>query len=342
MDSAVPESAGTARLAPACRNCGTLAGDAYCPRCGQETTSALPSARQFLKDAAGRYVALDGRLWRTLFALFFRPGFLTREYLDGRRRSYIRPARLFLVLSIVMFATIRLVVGVPNVDDAVIIDPGDVRPAEAPAALPAAPLAGSKSVTPGDVARAAAGEIRAEAKAAGPGVAMPGLAFRFDDQGQLRVEGPGMVAKALDERVARFNALPRQERFEQAVLGVLRYGPYAMFVLLPAFAFLLMAVHRRPRRAPQRPRLYAEHLVFAAHNHAFFFLAITLMVLVPWAPLRTVLALWCLVYALRSLHAVYGGHWIALLARSWVVAIAYFILFVVATVALVVAAVLVR
>lgn len=342
MANAVPEPAGAARLVAVCRNCGALAGDAYCPRCGQETTAALPSARQFLKDAAGRYVALDGRLWRTLFALFFRPGFLTREYLDGRRRRYIRPARLFLVLSIVMFATIRLVVGVPNVDDAVIIDPGDVRPAAAPAALPAAPLPGSKSVTPGDIARAAAAEIRAESKAAGPGFAMPGLAFRVDDQGQVRVEGRGAVAKALDERVARFNALPRQERFEQAVLGVLRYGPYAMFVLLPAFAFLLMAVHRRSRRAPQRPRLYAEHLVFAAHNHAFFFLAVTLMVVVPWAPLRAALALWCFVYALQSLRVVYGGHWLALLARSWGVAIAYFILFVVATVGLVLAAVFVR
>lgn len=342
MAGAAPEPAGAARLAAVCRNCGALAGDAYCPRCGQETTTALPSARQILKDAAGRYVALDGRLWRTLLALFFRPGFLTREYLDGRRRSYIRPARLFLVLSIVVFATIRLVAGVPNVDDAVIIDPGDVRPAAAPAALPAAPLSGSTSVTPGDVARAAAAEIRADAKAEGSGVVLPGLAFRFDDQGQLRVEGPGKVAKALDERVARFNALPRQERFEQAVLGVLRYGPYAMFVLLPAFAFLLMAVHRRSRSQPQRPRLYAEHLVFAAHNHAFFFLAVTLMVVVPWAPLRAALALWCVAYALWSLRSVYGGSWIALLARSWVVAIAYLVLFAFAMVGLLLAAVLVR
>jgi hypothetical protein len=36
----------------------------------------------------GRYVALDGRLWRTLGALLFRPGFLTREYLAGRRRRF--------------------------------------------------------------------------------------------------------------------------------------------------------------------------------------------------------------------------------------------------------------
>jgi hypothetical protein len=52
-----------------------------------------------LREAAGRYVALDGRMWRTLIGLFFRPGFLSREYFAGRRRRYIRPARLFLVRS---------------------------------------------------------------------------------------------------------------------------------------------------------------------------------------------------------------------------------------------------
>ena len=60
-----------------------------------------------LREAAGRYVALDGRMWRTLIGLFFRPGFLSREYFAGRRRRYIRPARLFLVLSIALFALLR-------------------------------------------------------------------------------------------------------------------------------------------------------------------------------------------------------------------------------------------
>ena len=64
-----------------------------------------------MREAGGRYVALDGRLWKTLGALLFRPGFLTREYFAGRRRRYIRPARLFLVASLLMFAALRIVVG---------------------------------------------------------------------------------------------------------------------------------------------------------------------------------------------------------------------------------------
>src|SRR2546430_14843256 len=94
--------------APAsCRNCGAAGVGTYCPNGGQETSLALPPVRPFRRDAAGRYVALDGRMWRTIAALLFRPGYLAREYFAGRRRRYIRPARLFLVLSIALFALLR-------------------------------------------------------------------------------------------------------------------------------------------------------------------------------------------------------------------------------------------
>lgn len=81
-------------VAPSCRNCAAPAPGAYCPNCGQETALALPSVRALLREAAGRYVALDGRLWRTVLPLLFRPGFLTREYFAGRARRYsTRPHR---------------------------------------------------------------------------------------------------------------------------------------------------------------------------------------------------------------------------------------------------------
>src|ERR1700681_1651494 len=103
---------GEADSAPkTCRNCGSTVDGAYCATCGQETKLGLPTLREFLREAAGRYVALDGRFWRTVFALLARPGFLTREYLAGRRRRYIRPARLYLFATLIFFAVTRLLVG---------------------------------------------------------------------------------------------------------------------------------------------------------------------------------------------------------------------------------------
>ena len=165
MAAAAPETATRAvpaPEAPRCRNCGAAADGAYCPACGQETRLALPTARQFLKDAAGRYVALDGRTWRTLHALLFRPGFLTLEYFAGRRRRYLRPSRLFLVLSLAMFATIRVVVGVqPIAEDAVLFQ-SDAPAPQAPVRAEAAGDASGASTSAGaDKAAAAADKVAA-------------------------------------------------------------------------------------------------------------------------------------------------------------------------------------
>ena len=48
-------------------------------------------------------VHLDGKVWRTLRSLMFRPGFLSIEYSEGRRRRYINPVRL-LVIAIIVYA----------------------------------------------------------------------------------------------------------------------------------------------------------------------------------------------------------------------------------------------
>src|SRR5215471_15901128 len=114
--SAVEPARASAATTPAdtevrrCHNCGAPAPEQFCPSCGQETKLRLPTLREFLREAAGRYVAFDGRFWRTMIALMFRPGRLTREYFAGRRRRYIRPARLYLFATLVFFAVSRFFV----------------------------------------------------------------------------------------------------------------------------------------------------------------------------------------------------------------------------------------
>src|SRR5574343_308885 len=108
-----PESAMNAAAASGvspltrCRNCGAEVSGLFCAQCGQETRVELPTLREFIGEATGRLLAVDGRLWRTLFLLVFRPGQLTVEYLNGRRKHYVRPARLFFALSLLMFAALK-------------------------------------------------------------------------------------------------------------------------------------------------------------------------------------------------------------------------------------------
>ncbi len=260
-----------------------------------------------LREAAGRYVALDGRMWRTLIGLFFRPGFLSREYFAGRRRRYIRPARLFLVLSIALFALLRFA-GEP-------------------------PVVVERELTQAERDEIAADAAEAEGHA--------GLNIGPDLKLSMNV-GANAWLDPLQRRIDLFNRLSRQERGEQIFAGMLRYGPYAAFALLPLFALLMKLVYvGRARSYPLRPGRYAAHLVFGAYNHAFLFLVGLLLVL-PIAPLRAALIIWAIVYLLWSMKTVYGGRWSGVLARALVIVFAYSVFFAVVIGGLAVAAIMLR
>jgi len=99
---ATPLPVATERTAR-CTNCGAAVRGRYCSDCGQSTEYHLHSFWDILREAAEVVTHADSRLWRTLWSLVFRPGFLSQQFLAGRRASYLSPFRLYLVLSIVFF-----------------------------------------------------------------------------------------------------------------------------------------------------------------------------------------------------------------------------------------------
>jgi hypothetical protein len=293
-----------------CRNCRAPVDGRFCGHCGQETDLRLPTLREFLREAAGRYVAFDGRFWRTMVALFFRPGRLTREYYAGRRRRYIRPARLYLFATLVFFAISRLYV-----------EPASLHRLDTDTKTSATSKGPAKAERP----RGSTGE--------------GGL--YVDDDMELHVPDDLPGASGLKRRWQRFEHLPTSEKQDQIVDGMLRYGPYAMFALVPAFALLLkLAYWGRHRRYPHRPRLFGEHMVFAAHNHAFFFVAITAVLIASAGWLRALVVAWIVFYLFRSLRTVYGGSRLGAFLRSFLLFVFYSVLVGLATGGLVIAAIL--
>jgi hypothetical protein len=86
-----------------CASCGhPLAGETYCSRCGEEALdSSKLTVRYFLSHTVLHEILnVDGKIWRTLKLLLFRPGFLALEYAAGRRRPYVGPVRVLLVAVI--------------------------------------------------------------------------------------------------------------------------------------------------------------------------------------------------------------------------------------------------
>lgn len=59
--------------------------------------------KQFMLDFLGDYFTFDSLIIRSVKPLLFKPGFLTKEFLAGRRVSYIPPIRMFIFISIVFF-----------------------------------------------------------------------------------------------------------------------------------------------------------------------------------------------------------------------------------------------
>ena len=87
-----------------CPNCGTEFLRDFCHKCGEQKHHAEElTFKHFLLHATHDLTHLDAKIFLTLRYLFTRPGFLTQEFLAGRRSRYMRPFSLFLVACAVFF-----------------------------------------------------------------------------------------------------------------------------------------------------------------------------------------------------------------------------------------------
>ncbi len=92
-----------------CLNCGKKLdpSDSFCSQCGQ-SVSKDSSLTAFLSQFLSDYFTFDSKIFQSVKPLFIRPGFLTLEYLKGKRVSYIPPLRLFIFSSIFFFLLLSI------------------------------------------------------------------------------------------------------------------------------------------------------------------------------------------------------------------------------------------
>lgn len=89
-----------------CLNCGTELTGPYCHACGQAAHTHR-TLMGFLHDILHGVFHFEGRLWHTLPLLIFKPGQLTRRYIDGERIRFISPVALFLFMVFLTFAVLN-------------------------------------------------------------------------------------------------------------------------------------------------------------------------------------------------------------------------------------------
>lgn len=88
-----------------CLNCSTPLEtiDIYCYRCGQLNSTKKLSLSDFFKEYLSSIFSYDSRLWNSIATLLFRPGVISKEYIEGKRMKYVNPFRFYLSVSIIFF-----------------------------------------------------------------------------------------------------------------------------------------------------------------------------------------------------------------------------------------------
>ena len=93
--------------AAACLNCGAVLTGEYCHICGQHA-HVHRTLTAFFHDVAHGVLHFEGKVWRTLPLLLWRPGELTRDYVAGQRARFVSPMALFLLSVFLMFAVLGM------------------------------------------------------------------------------------------------------------------------------------------------------------------------------------------------------------------------------------------
>lgn len=86
-----------------CLNCGTTVQGRFCHTCGQENLEPKDTLLGLLSHFFNDLTHFDGKFFSSMKKLLLKPGFLTKEYMAGRRAGYLHPIRMYFFTSAVFF-----------------------------------------------------------------------------------------------------------------------------------------------------------------------------------------------------------------------------------------------
>lgn len=86
-----------------CLNCGTTVIGKYCHVCGQENIEPKETVWQLVSHFFNDITHFDGKFFTSIKDLVVKPGFLSKEYMKGKRASYLNPVRMYLFTSFIFF-----------------------------------------------------------------------------------------------------------------------------------------------------------------------------------------------------------------------------------------------
>lgn len=249
----------------------------YCPKCGQENDIKRKTVGSFLKEFIEDLVSIDSRLYRSIPVFLFKPGKLTVDYNEGRRRKYITPIRLYLTWSFVCFLAFsfkyqnELIFVFNPTDRELVLTKKD--------SIQQSPNKKRRNV---DILKQRADSIQKARKESSEPLLFWGVDVekvqRLSKQKGINensvIDSLKITPTLLQRMVIRQWIRLENASEKDVVLNFFRNLPLMFFFLLPAFALILKLFYIR------RKIFYVEHLIFMLHLHSFFFFILSIMIFV--------------------------------------------------------------
>ena len=326
-----------------CLNCGTALKGPFCYFCGQPDRNFMRFFPVLLRDLMEDLLDLDSRFMRTMKPLLFKPGRLTRDYMEGRRFRYAPPMRLYIFSSIVFFLLAALLSSDAVFINSSVDENGLSVHLNEPAAEPQA-VDEALNNPPGEVREQV--DVDETLNADNDTEVITGGFeiddIQFNDEPWDRETNPVDITWLPDWLNDRINdeiegsphkAEQINENPNLLIDKIFDILPATMFILLPVVALIFKFWYLFAKR------YYIEHLIFSLHNHAFLFVSLTLIMLanlsetlltrfgyeaetaVIWV--IAVIGTWIPLYLLISLRVVYQQNWFMTMGKFVMIGLSY-------------------
>ena len=267
-----------------CLNCGATVHGRYCHVCGQENVVPKETFWHMVTHFFYDITHFDSKFFESVKDLAFRPGFLSKEYMLGRRASYLHPVRMYVFTSAIFFLLfVSFFSSKENIGNDM-NKPLDVQQRAAYIntlqdrikndsnnAKLLSTIAWAKDTTKVITAR----DIL-EAEGRGFKISFGDTNYKNDKEyDSLQKTLParqrdGWFKRRLIKKGIEISEKYRENPEEAAkklVESILHRLPYMLFVSLPLFALILKLLYIRRKQF-----YYADHGVFTIHLYIFTFL----------------------------------------------------------------------
>ena len=275
-----------------CKNCEYTFEGNFCPVCGQSVKEFQQPVSHFLSDMMGSLFVLDFRIIRSLPTLLFKPGKISSEYIAGRRSQFIPPFRFFLFASIVFF----FLIGTQTKE---FIDPylDESEKAELADSVKQLIIQRSQETESKDTIFAIS-----NLKEGIGGIELVKREF------QEHLADSTLSSK---ERIRMQNRIQAMDNPDYLISTAYKYISYSFFILMPFYALILLLFFRKKRK------YYVEHLVFSVNIHTFYFILLSIIVLLSmiFENLLEGMAPWifllAFIYAMLGIRNFYKKRWVS-------------------------------